>query len=384
MIFIALLYISAETEASGPYFKMVTDSVYNYSYSQDDDSYNLASINYYYYRDGDLDSIISTSADKVPVAKTEYYRTDGLLTLLRTYVARDGAWVPNQNQVLYYDDQSRLIRNVVTVWRNDQWENLNIFTHYYDDNNNLIVFHRDFWMNNMWTDFATDSLFYNSDGYLIERSGRLTSTGKYLTRLLFDYNSSGLRYSQTRQNYLNSTWENVARTYNVYNECGTQVSSFGEKWSDGSWAPDTKSEIFYHYKPMPMARRVPICYNGATIFVHVRDLDSYLDDGACLGRCAGPDEENTSEVPSGPDIRNRRVPFVVYPNPAGEYVNIKSTDPLCPVTRVELIDYYGRAVRSLSTEGKELVTIDLSSLISGNYILRVISDTVYNTLILRR
>lgn len=384
LVMLAVLTLNGHNADANRYFRIVTDSVRNYTYDVNEQGYKLASVSYYHYREGILDSIISASAARVPVSKTEYYRSDGILTGLRTFVARDGAWVPGQNQEMYYDDLGRMIRNVVTVWRTDHWENLNIFTQTFDDNGNLVVFHRDFWSNNRWNDFSTDSLFYDQDGNLSERSARLTSTGNYLTRILYNYSAEGIQYSQTRQNWVSSGWVNSTLSYNIYNKCGTQSATFGEKWVNGSWVEDTRTEIFTHYELMPRVRKVPVCFNGSTVFVLVMQLESYLAAGACLGECIEPGPIVDPYNDSSPVAKGRQVPFVVYPNPAVDHVSIRSTDPECPVTRVELLDFSGRPVRSMTADGEELLTVDLSSLRRGNYILRITADAVYSNVISRR
>lgn len=384
LIILAIITVTGQNAVANRYFRIVTDSVRNYTYDQNINGYKLASISYYHYREGILDSIISTSAGRVPLSKTQYFHSDGVLTGLRTYVALNGVWVPGQNQEMSYDDQGRMVRNLVTVWRIDHWENLNIFTQTFDEYGKLTVFHRDFWSNNRWTDFSTDSLFYDQNGNLSERSARLTSTGNYLTRILYNYSLAGIQYSQIRQNYVNSDWANASHAYCIYNKCGTQVASFGEKWVNGTWVDDTRTEIFTHYELMPRVRKVPVCFNGNTMYVLVMQLERYLADGACLGECIEPGPIVDPYNESSPVAKSRQVPFVVYPNPTVDYVTIKSTDRECPVTRVELLDFSGRLVRSLEADGEELLTVDLSALLRGNYILRVTADAVYNSVISRR
>jgi hypothetical protein len=153
---------------------------------------------------------------------------------------------------------------------------------------------------------------------------------------------------------------------------------------NGSWVEDTRTEIFTHYELMPRVRKVPVCFNGSTVFVLVMQLESYLAAGACLGECIEPGPIVDPYNDSAPVAKGRQVPFVVYPNPAVDHVSIRSTDPECPVTRVELLDFSGRPVRSMTADGEELLTVDLSSLRRGNYILRITADAVYSNVISRR
>lgn len=365
-------------------YRIVPDSIYNYTFNRESNQYVLASINHYYYGNGLLDSLIVITANRVPVTRTVNNYSGEVLNQTRTYVWKAERWVQSQNQEMYYDEYGHLMARVVTQWKSDHWENLNTFTYYYDENDRLVLYHRDFWINNTWTDFSADSLFYGPEGYLAERSARLTSSGEYLTRILYAYGNSGLKLSQTRQDFLNSAWVNAIRTSYLYNDCGTQVSIQGEKWLNGNWEKDSRSDIFYHYEVNPGVKRVPVCRNGRTVYVLAKYLVKYLALGDCLGECS--DQQSTSEYEVKPAVENKdkEAPFIVFPNPAKDYITVKITDSGCLVARMELLDYYGRTLRSIDTYGQEMITLDIGSLAGGNYILRVFGDTVYSLIITKR
>lgn len=384
LIVFSLLAGSVSLNGANTYFRILQDSVYTYSYNRTNNRYELASITYNYFDSGRLDSIIISAADRSPVSKTINHYDGGFLTSAYTFNADRGNWIPYQKQEMTYDDSGFLISRLVTVWRIDHWDNLNTFTYTYDTYGNLTVYHRDFWRVSMWTDFSTDSLFYDENGFLTERTAWLTSTGQYLTRILYNYSSDGLKSFQTRQDFVSSAWVNAVRTLYFYNKCGTQTSSYGERWLNGKWEPDTRSDIYFHYELYPGVRKVPVCHNGRTILIPAGQLDLHLAHGDCLGECIDPGQIVVPDGSRTPESKSRTLPFIAYPNPAGDYINIKLTDQDCPVTGIELADYAGRPVRRVSPDGAEILTIDLSSLKSGNYILRVISDTTYSTVISKR
>lgn len=377
-----LLILAGSVNGQNPYFRLVPDSVYTYSYSRVSSTYVLMSVTYNFYSDGLLDSTITKSADRNPVSKTLNNYDGELLSVVMTYNADGVNWLPSQRQELFYDGSQRLTTRVVTVWRTDRWENLNTFTYYYDEKDNLSVYHRDYWYAGSWTDFSTDSLFYDHRGILTERTAWLTSTNYYYTRMLYDNTATGLKLSQTRQDYLDTGWVNKAKTIYVYNGCGTLTNTYGEIWSNGNWESDSRTDIYYHHELLSGRRRVPVCHNGQTLYVHVSELNSHLAHGDCPGECYNPDDD--TEAPPHPSDRGRRAPFTVFPNPATDYVTIRMEDQECPVSGIELMDYHGRPVRKIAANGEEVITIDLGSLSSGSYILRIISDTVYSTVISRK
>jgi hypothetical protein len=66
LIILAIITVTGQNAVANRYFRIVTDSVRNYTYDQNINGYKLASISYYHYREGILDSIISTSPGEYP------------------------------------------------------------------------------------------------------------------------------------------------------------------------------------------------------------------------------------------------------------------------------------------------------------------------------
>ena len=344
---------------------------------------DFSSVNYYYYTNGLIDSIVGANNIRVPFAKTMYTYDNGNMTEVLSLVISAGNWLNSQNQVFYYNDDNVLTERIVTKWNGNQWQNLNWFTYLYDESNRLRVYNREFWRINSWTDFSADSLFYDEAGFLTERSARLKSTGQYVTRTLYYYNPSGLKSYQVRQDFLNNEWTDISRTQYYYNRCGTQMMSETEKWLDGSWQPDAMSSVFYGLDLAPGARKVPVCHKGQTIDVLVKTLNVHLSHGDCIGGCIAPDQVTLEETVPVYN-KSKSLPFIVYPNPTEENVNISMIDNECPVTRVELLDFNGRTIRSFNSVDQCTMTIDMNSLKSGKYIIRLTSDTVYSTIVVKK
>jgi hypothetical protein len=305
------------------------------------------------------------------------------MTEVLSLVVSAGNWLNSQNQIFYYDGDNVLTERIVTKWSGGQWQNLNRFTYFYNDDGYLTIYKREIWRNSFWNDYAADSLFYDVRGMLVERSSRHLLTEQYITRTLYYYDLSGLKSYQVRQDFLNSEWTNVNRTRYYYNRCGTQMMSETEKWLDGLWQPESQSSVFSRIELLPGARKVPVCHKRKTIYVLVQTLEAHLAHGDCIGECvAAVPISQTQTVPA--DSKGKSLPFIVYPNPTEETVNIMMIDNECPVTCLELLDYYGRVIRSVNPGAQSMITLDLNSLISGKYIIRVTSDIVYSTVIVKK
>ena len=52
----------------------------------------------------------------------------------------------------------------------------------------------------------------------------------------------------------------------------------------------------------------------------------------------------------------------MYPNPTSEVVHIRIINHECPVTRVELLDYYGKVIRAVNQGDQSVITLDMNSL----------------------
>jgi len=364
-------------------YRLITDSVHIFSFNRELNTMDFNGVNYNYYSSGIVDSTYTADRSRAITSKALYSYSDGLLTEAISFVVLSGTMEPNQKRVFTHDGMDLVTTSLVTRWQTDHWQNLNRFTYTYDESNRLSVYSREYWRDNAWTDFSADSLFYDASGKLIEQSARSKSTGQYITRNLYQYNLAGKKSFQTRQDFVNNVWTNVTRVRYYYNKCGTQFSTGTDRWINGSWQMEAGTEPFYSIEILPGARKVPVCHNGKTIFVLVSQLAAHLAHGDCIGSCVdpGPIIDGESEILP---LKSKSLPFVVYPNPARESVSIKIVNPDCPATRIELLDYYGRVIEVVNSDGQELTTIDLTALKSGNYILRVTSDTVYSTVISKR
>lgn len=377
------LLLFAAGGSSAQSYRLIPDSVHFYTYNRENNTAEFSGVNYNYYTNGLIDSIVIANSSRAPIGKTIYTYDNGNMTEVLSLVVSAGNWLNSQNQIFYYDGDHVLTERIVTKWSGDQWQNLNRFAYLYDESNRLSVYNREFWKNNIWTDFSADSLFYDEAGFLTKRSARLKSTGQYVTRMLYYYDLSGLKAYQVRQDYLNNAWTNVSTTQYYYSKCGTQMMSETEKWLDGSWQLDSRSNVFFRIELLPGARKVPVCHDGQTLLVFFTTLEAHLAHGDCIGECvtAGPISQ-TQTAPK--NNKSKSFPFVVYPNPTKEIVNIRMIDDECPVTRVELLDYYGKVIRAVNPGEQGVITLDMNSLKSGNYILRVTSDTVYCTVITKK
>ena len=153
--------------------------------------------------------------------------------------------------------------------------------------------------------------------------------------------------------------------------------------SGTEWIPGTKTVIYSSFRPeLYSEKKIPVCHKGHTIIISNNALNAHLAHGDCPGECLNEKGRNVRKLNAAGAV-NTTVPFVIYPNPVTEKVNIKLTDTECPVSRIELLDFNGRIIRSINPGNQVELTLDLTGLKSGNYVLRVTSDLIYSTVISR-
>lgn len=61
----------------------------------------------------------------------------------------------------------------------------------------------------------------------------------------------------------------------------------------------------------------------------------------------------------------------IYPNPAGDHINIMTNNTIGSIINIEVYDLYGRSMRNISNLYSPTVTLDLQGFNSGTYIIKV-------------
>ena len=91
------------------------------------------------------------------------------------------------------------------------------------------------------------------------------------------------------------------------------------------------------------------------------------------------------EVSNWSELSNNIVDlnFVFYPHPFSDYTTIRLSNAL-QTLNIELIDNYGRIVRTIDNVNRNLVTIHREYLSSGIYFIRIHSDEIYTEKVIFR
>jgi hypothetical protein len=80
---------------------------------------------------------------------------------------------------------------------------------------------------------------------------------------------------------------------------------------------------------------------------------------------------------------NVKSPFYVYPNPAREMITIKFDKDLSnEIKRIDLIDFYGKTVRSFNVRNNSDFTIYRGDLMSGKYYVRMLGKEFFSQVVI--
>jgi hypothetical protein len=111
---------------------------------------------------------------------------------------------------------------------------------------------------------------------------------------------------------------------------------------------------------------VPTQANGGQYFVVVT-----------LSGCSSPSSDTIAFIGSGVRSLSASYQYIVYPNPASQLLNVRFDEESRDAVRIELLDLSGRSLYTQSIEGfvtGQVQTLDISSLASGSYLVRMSSD----------
>ena len=364
------------------YFR--TDSAYVYSWNSVNSSWAPASVQLYGYSGGRITNLLAVDyTTRANQNKTEYlYNLAGQLEYEVNYYF-DGIWKESTRNVYSYDEQNRISVIHIQKWINSDWADDRIQQNYvYDEYGRQTEFQAIYWRNGAWTSPTTDYSYYDPDGNLIRREA-IYYTGRTDYQVIYTYNQFDV-LSEAYSQYpgaVAGAWQNWWLVNCQYSNCIIKQSQIQYIGSGTQWIPGTRTEYFTYFRPeLWTDGKVPVCRNGKTKYVDKNAVQNRLDHGDCLGPCPGT--EGSSGVIKGSGVQmSKNIPFTIYPNPASERVTIKQKKNDAEISKVELMDMNGNLLRSESACNTGEVTIERGGLISGQYIVRIYGEQVYNLIV---
>ena len=157
--------------------------------------------------------------------------------------------------------------------------------------------------------------------------------------------------------------------YNFYGNADT-VLNFD--WLNGNWTHTNKD---FNYYSLIKGKKVLLCHNGHSICISSNGVKAHLEHGDYLGPCKPVDDTGCNPKPR----KELSSGFTLYPNPAGDCINVRTDGNTVRYTCAEIVSADGRVMLTLDVTGKEDFLIDLSRLHDGTYYLKMQKEKGFDT-----
>jgi hypothetical protein len=320
----------------------------------------------------------------MPISQTIYfYSTENILkeSLYQNWVS--GSWRNTRRDLWFHNEEGLTIEAIIQFMQNDLWINSIRYTDYQYDNRQLQQYTYQNWSNEQWINSFFDSWYYDDRGNLVLRE-QIRMNGIPINKFIYVVDENNLRQNFTLYNWINGLWVENYRILYEYNQCGRINSIILQTFKNGIWVNSTKQEYFYIFDSdiLQQGQRVPLCHNGHTIYVYANAVNAHLKHGDCLGECLTEKKEN-SKINSDLESNLISLPFTVYPNPIHEQFTIKfEKEKDLNINRIELTDFYGKTLRTINVNGQEEITIYREGLKSGNYLIKMIGNEIFQIVVI--
>ncbi len=133
-----------------------------------------------------------------------------------------------------------------------------------------------------------------------------------------------------------------------------------------------------HIPPGNPGNAHTICVNANAVPAHLANgstLGSCAETGACIAARIFQNSDNTAE-----ETPEKEYIFKLFPNPTSGSLNIQFSQIINKDFQIELIDLLGRVIHTELPLGDQTISLDISHLSSGSYLIRVIDQQGnYNT-----
>lgn len=318
---------------------------------------------------------------RTPVNRQNYYNDDQNIRSHYILQEWNGAGFTDRSRTDYYYRPDGSAREVFSGFDGTAWLPYQQHIYNYDDDNIIRTYLRQMMYSpDVWTDFSYKNYIYDGQGRLIERNEQRIADGVVFWVELFTYDDRdrvATRVRQTLKYYpatRTSELVNLSRqiySYDIYGELsGYQTQG----WVDNAWILTGRS---VYYRSLLEGIMVPVCFNGTTRLLPVKQVAKFLSRGGLLGSCECLFPEGQSgEAKSGAAKSGNRetaTEIVVYPNPASSSINVSLPASEKNYSDISIYSLSGSLMRrTISEEG--LVSIDISELRPGSYYLVVTGE----------
>jgi hypothetical protein len=229
-----------------------------------------------------------------------------------------------------------------------------------------------YWDNvaSIWTVDGHLYFGYDTDGNRTEYESQYFDPGSndwqrnLLVNVAYDGNGNRTEGLYYHFDTLNNDWLGHRRYVYTYDGNGNRTGETNYHWdfNTGTWVNNLRNLITIDG------------YGHPTQEDHSQ-WDSQTNNWKPLKKVVHNWSDLVTDIPEttmAPD----NVDILIYPNPVTDYLTIEIADNL-QIAKIEIIDLYGRILRTIDNININSTTIQRGDLLSGIYLLRIHSDDIY-------
>ena len=368
-----------------PVFVQKLDSVVNYVRDSNTGVYTPTDVFVYQFAENGIYPVIDRFdlPARTPVNRQNYfYNESGQKT---HYILQDwnGSGYTDLNRTdYYYNESGYLALEVFSGSEDNQWIPYQQHVYNYDENSIVLTYLRQMMYSaGVWTDFSYKNYIYDSRGMLIERNEQRIADGVIFWAEQFTYDDKGrtairirqsLKYYPVTRTYVMENLNKQIYSYDIYGDLSEYAI---ETWINNSWFLTGKSVYF---RTLLYGTRVPVCFNGNTIIVPVNILERILERGGLLGACrCHTDIKSADDIKAFDNSKTKEgssPKVVLYPNPASSQITVWFPE-LTESCYTDLNIYNGSGSLVIKERiADQLLSIDISHLTPGSYRLSLTGE----------
>ena len=278
--------------------------------------------------------------------------------ITQIYDPDEPGWTNAQRVSYTYNPSGKPLTVVSENWTGLEWRNFMMMTNTYDANGFLVnTLAQSFYaISPSWINFS-QTIYTNNPNGTVNQSVMQTWDGVSAwtnsRRSTYTYNPSGKTLTDLTEVWLGSAWLNNNLETNTYDGSNYLINSLNQTWDLllSAWKDNSQS----------------ICTNNPDGTPH------QIINQAWNPITPGWNNEErityTYNLPTGSRDTPDMINVIVYPNPAGSIITIRTAD-ISPVSKFTVTDQNGRLVLTGLLTG-ETTTINISSFKNGMYFLKI-------------
>ena len=230
-------------------------------------------------------------------------------------------WTNNYTIIYTYDDNGNQLTELDQLWQDPDWMNYSMSAYTYDNNGNRLTYLYQVWYGS-WTNYSQGTSTYDGNGNCL---------------------------SVIHQLWNANTWRNYAKSEYTYQNNIVNGDGFG--WNGGDWVP---GDSFFSLR----------LYNNGNPVIFFENMAYHAKVYWSLYPTSTKDLSNLPKSL-----------FMIYPNPATNYLSIKTNLNQQEQVNIDLVDFSGKIVATYSEgiiqPGGQTFTIYTGNLLAGEYILQM-------------